>query len=215
MTSPERSAASSVAGAGAAEAPATDLDLPADLELRAKLRRMPGITVLTGGQTGVDTLAARAALAVGLPVHMVFPHGFGQEDGPLTPERRAELHGAVLHQLVSTGFAQRTWICVSLADVVLLLDPVGGDGCQETLRAADRLGRPLLDLTVRSSGVGGAVSGGDVGTAVRTFIRANGAQVLMIAGCRGSLLAGQVGAVRARLEEVAAALVECRDARPG
>ena len=219
MTSPERSAASSVAGAGAAEAPATDLDLdldlPADLELRAKLRRTPGITVLTGGQTGVDTLAARAALAVGLPVHMVFPHRFRQEDGPLTPERRAELHGAVLHQLVSTGFAQRTWICVSLADVVLLLDPAGGDGCQETLRAADRLGRPLLDLTVRSSGVGGAVSGGDVGTAVRTFIRANGAQVLMIAGCRGTLLAGQVGAVRARLEEVAAALVECRDARPG
>jgi hypothetical protein len=191
------------------------LDLPADLELRAELRRAPGITVLTGGQTGVDTLAARAALAVGLPVHMVFPHGFRQEGGQLTPERRAELHGAVLHQLVSTGFAQRTWTCVSLTDAVLLLDPAGGDGCQETMRAAGRLERPLLDLTERSSAVGGAASGGDVGAAVRTFLRVNGAQVLMIAGCRGSLLAGLVGAVRGRLEEVTAALLECRDARPG
>jgi hypothetical protein len=64
--------------------PPVDLDLHPDLELRAELRVTPGITVLTGGQTGVDTLAARAALSVGLPVHMVFPHGFRQEDGPLT-----------------------------------------------------------------------------------------------------------------------------------
>ena len=40
--------------------------------------------MLTGGQTGVDTAAARAALAAGLPVHLVFPCGFRQEDGPLT-----------------------------------------------------------------------------------------------------------------------------------
>jgi hypothetical protein len=45
---------------------------------------------------------------------------------------------------------------------------------------------------------------------VRTFIRENGTHVLMIAGCRGSLLAGradgQVANVRALLEEVATAL---------
>ncbi len=114
----------------------------ADLALRAALRPAPGVTVLTGGQTGVDTLAACAALGAGLPVHMVFPRGFRQEDGPLTPARRAELRGAVLHQLASTGFAQRTWTCVSLADAVLLVDPAGGEGCQETVRAADRLRAP-------------------------------------------------------------------------
>ncbi len=100
----------------------------ADPPLRDALRLAPGVTVLTGGQTGVDTLAARAALGAGLPVHMVFPRGFRQEDGTLTPARRASLRGAVLHQLASAGFAQRTWTCVSLADAVLLFDPAGGDG---------------------------------------------------------------------------------------
>ncbi|MGN6795876.1 MAG: YpsA SLOG family protein [Streptosporangiaceae bacterium] len=226
MTSQERSAATGGAGGTEAVQPAdleartelelhAELELNSDLELRAGLRVSPGITVLTGGQTGVDTLAARAALDVGLPVHMVFPHGFRQEDGPLTVERRAELHGAVLHQLASTGFAQRTWTCVSLADAVLLLDPAGGDGCQETIRAADRLERPLLDLTARSSGNGGVGGPGDVAASVRSFLNGNGARVLMIAGCRGSLLAGQVVAVRAVLDEVVAALAECQDALLG
>ncbi|MDR2986205.1 MAG: putative molybdenum carrier protein [Nocardiopsaceae bacterium] len=190
-----------------------DLDLQPDLELRAELRLTPAITVLTGGQTGVDTLAARAALSVGMPVHMVFPHGFRQEDGPLTAERRAELHGAVLHQLASSGFAQRTWTCVSLADAVLLIDPAGGNGCRETVRAADRLERPLLDLTGSSTGTGGSGSAGDVRSAVRSFISGNGAQVVMIAGCRGSLLAGQADGVHSLLEEVAAVLAECQDER--
>lgn len=200
MTSPESSDA--------------DEGVPGGRELRDELRVATGITVLTGGQTGVDTLAVRAALSAGLPVHVVFPHGFRQEDGPLTTERRADMHGAVLHQLASTGFAQRTWTCVSLADAVLLLDPAGGNGCRETVRAADRLERPLLDLTQRLTGKGASVDGGDVGSAVRTFLRENGTQVLMIAGCRGSLLASravdQVAEVRALLDEVAAALAPRR-----
>jgi hypothetical protein len=212
MTSPERSAADPGAGAPVAEPP-VELDLHSDLELRAALRVTPGLTVLTGGQTGVDTLAARAALAAGLPVHVVFPHGFRQEDGPLTAERRAELHGAVLHQLGSIGFAQRTWTCVSLADAVLLLDPAGGDGCQETARAAERLERPLLNLTGYPAAGGGTGRADETGSAVQAFLRQNGAQVLLIAGCRGSLLAGQVDSVRSRLEDVAAALAECQDQR--
>ncbi|HEX5188320.1 MAG TPA: putative molybdenum carrier protein [Streptosporangiaceae bacterium] len=170
-----------------------------DAELRAELRLTSGITVLTGGQTGVDTLAARAALAAGLPVHVVFPRGFRQEDGPLTPERRAGLRGAVLHELASTGFAPRTRACVRLADAVLLFDPAGGAGCEETVRVAGLLGRPLLDLT----------GSGAAGPAVLSFIRDNRAQVLMFAGCRGSQLAGQIDVVRAQVEQVAAALREC------
>jgi Circularly permutated YpsA SLOG family len=198
--------------------PRVELELHADLELRAELRLSPGITVLTGGQTGVDTLAARAALAAGLTVHMIFPHGFRQEDGPLTPERRAELHGAVLHQLGSAGFAQRTWTCVSLADAVILLDPAGGEGCQEAVRAASHLERPLLDLTARlspPSGAGRSGSAGAAAAAVTSFLSSNNAQVLMFAGCRGSLVADQADAVRDLLEDVTAALAERQDQRPG
>ena len=102
--------------------------------------------MLTGGQTGVDTAAARAALSAGLPVHLIFPRGLRQEDGPITADRRRGLRGAVLHELASGEFRHRTRTCVYLADAVILIDPAGGEGCRETQRAARDLGRPLLTL---------------------------------------------------------------------
>ncbi len=127
----------------------------------AALRAGPAPVVLTGGQTGVDTLAARAALAAGLPVHVAFPRGLRQEDGPVTPERLAGLRGAVLHELTAAEFAGRTWDCVGLADAVILIDPAGGAGCAETARAAAELSRPLLDLTEFAGGPPGAGRSGD------------------------------------------------------
>src|SRR5215472_2275833 len=115
-------------------------------ELRAGLHSTPGLCVLTGGQTGVDTIAAVGALRAGLPVHMLFPRGFLQEDGRLPMARRAEFVGATMYQLESPEFAYRTWTCTYLADAVALVDPAGGVGCRETVRAAHSLGRPLMAL---------------------------------------------------------------------
>ena len=149
--------------------------------LHGLVRTAPGLTVLTGGQTGVDTYAAVAALQAGLTVHLVFPAGFRQEDGPLTPARRRRFAGAILHELASDSFRYRTWTCAYLADAILLLDPAGGSGCGETVRAATRLGRPLL--TSRSGAL----------TAAQTtaFLTSTGARVLMVAGCRASVLASK------------------------
>jgi predicted Rossmann fold nucleotide-binding protein DprA/Smf involved in DNA uptake len=69
--------------------------------LRGLVRAGSGLTVLTGGQTGVDTYAALAALQAGLTVHLVFPAGYRQEDGPLTPARRRRFAGAIMHELPS------------------------------------------------------------------------------------------------------------------
>jgi Circularly permutated YpsA SLOG family len=137
--------------------------------------------VLTGGQTGVDTLAARAALGAGLPVHLVFPLGFRQEDGNLTAARRRALRGAALHQLGSASFAYRTQAVVYLSDAVLLLDPAGGDGCAQTALSAQRFGRPLISLAREP------VAGADVSA----WLGDTGCRVLAIAGCRASLLDGQ------------------------
>ncbi len=70
-----------------------------DQALAALVRGSAGLTLLTGGQTGVDTLAARAALRLRLPVMLIFPRGYRQEDGNLTPSRRRALRGADLHEL--------------------------------------------------------------------------------------------------------------------
>jgi hypothetical protein len=145
------------------------------------VRAAPGLAVLAGGQTGVDTLAARAALRGGLPVHLIFPRGFRQEDGRLTASRRGALGGASMHELGSDSFRYRTWTSVYLSDVVVLLDPAGGAGCAETARAAERLGRPLLTPAP------GGISSSDVAS----WLDDAGARVLMVAGCRASLIAAR------------------------
>jgi Circularly permutated YpsA SLOG family len=144
------------------------------------VRSQPGMAVLTGGQTGVDTLAARAALRAGLPVHLIFPKGYRQEDGSLTPSRRRALSGATLHALSSDSFRYRTWTSVYLCDAVILLDPAGGDGCRQTARAAQCLGRPLL-----------TPGAGVTSAEITDWLDETGARVLMLAGCRASRLASQ------------------------
>jgi predicted Rossmann-fold nucleotide-binding protein len=166
-------------------------------ELRRLVRTAPGLTVLTGGQTGVDTIAAQAALRAGLAVHLVFPLGLRQEDGSLTPARRRRLAGASVHELSSASFRSRTWACVDLADAVLLLDPAGGAGCRETARAALAIGRPLLE----------PAAGETTAAHVARWLAETATRVLMVAGCRASVLAAQAGAdggVRADVTEVIA-----------
>ncbi len=172
--------------------------------------------MLTGGQTGVDTAAAAAALSASLPVHLVFPLGFRQEDGPITPARRRALRGAVLHELASGEFRHRTRTCVALSDAVILIDPAGGEGCLETQRAARDLGRPLLTLAGKHGREPrrGPAGPGDIAA----WIERAQARVLMIAGCRGSLLAAagceRLAADQAALVVTAAGRVSRRAAGP-
>jgi predicted Rossmann-fold nucleotide-binding protein len=154
--------------------------------LRALVRAERGLTVLTGGQTGVDTIGAEAALRAGLAVHLVFPLRLRQEDGTLTPARRRRLAGATVHELASASFRDRTWTCVELADAVLLLDPAGGAGCRETAVAARAAGRPLLQ----------PAPGEADAPQIAHWLAEVAARVLMLAGCRASLLARQAGATR-------------------
>lgn len=174
-------------GPHAATARTADAARAEESQLRHLVRAAPGLSVLTGGQTGVDTDAAAAALRAGLRVHLVYPRGLRQEDGSLTAARRRRLTGAVVYELGSASFRYRTWTCAYLADAVLLLDPAGGSGCRETARAARRLGRPLL-RAVRPDELHSA--------AIEDWLAAAGARVLMVGGCRDSVLLRQPGADR-------------------
>jgi hypothetical protein len=167
------------------------------------VRATAGLTVLTGGQTGVDTYAALAGSRAGLTVHLVFPAGYRQEDGPLTPARRRRLGGAILHELPSASFRYRTWTCAYLADAVLLLDPAGGAGCRETARAATRLGRPLLSIR----------SGPPTAAQTAEWLASVGPRVLMVAGCRASVLAskGKGRGLRTELAQIMAGARQYHD----
>jgi hypothetical protein len=168
--------------------------------LRRDVRDDRGPVIVTGGQTGVDTYAARAALRAGLRVHLIFPAGLRQEDGPLTPSRRRALAGAAVHELRQPSFRYRTWTCVYVSDAVLLLDPAGGSGCRETARAARLLGRPLLTPELAAG-----------------WLAETQAQVVLVAGCRASVLAraGQGHGLRPQLAAFMAAARQRREARTG
>jgi hypothetical protein len=175
--------------------PGGDIGQERERRLAEAVRSRAGVCVLTGGQTGVDTAAAHAALAVGLDVHLVFPSGLRQEDGPLPAERRRDLAGAVLHELTSPGFGYRTWTCVYLADAIVLVDPAGGTGCRETVLAARSLGRPLLDAGLARASCSSEYPASSAPSPpaltperVATWLTEVGARVLMVAGCRGSQL---------------------------
>jgi hypothetical protein len=86
--------------------------------------------VITGGQTGADQAAWRAAKAFGIPTGGAMPLGFKTEDGP-RPEF-AEMYGAV--EMPTTSYASRTRQNVKDSDATLWLGETDSPGAKATLR---------------------------------------------------------------------------------
>ena len=95
------------------------------------------MTVISGGQTGVDRAALDAALALAVPVGGWCPLGRWAEDGPI-PARYP------LQETPSADPAQRTRWNVRDSDATLILSltpPAGGTALTADL--ARQLGRPV------------------------------------------------------------------------
>ena len=132
------------------------------------------LTLVSGGQTGVDRGALDAALARGTPCGGWCPAGRRAEDGPI-PDRYP------VKPLPERAYAARTRRNVRDSDATVIFHHgplVGGSGL--TAREARAAGRPLLTLDAARLDVRACTSRLD------RFVREHRVQVLNVAGPRAS-----------------------------
>lgn len=138
---------------------------------------MPLERLITGGQTGADLGALKAAKAHGMATGGMIPLGYLTEDGP-RPEF-AELYGLV--EMPTADYKARTEQNVRDADAVLWFGDTGSSGGKATLWACKGMGRPYL---VVEPGKGVRPS------EVAEWIGRRGFKTLMVAGNRESKAPG-------------------------
>jgi hypothetical protein len=142
------------------------------------------LTIVSGGQTGVDRAALDFAIEHGLPHGGWCPRGRLAEDGPI-PAR---------YQLVETPsrrYAQRTeWnVRDSDATVVFTMSRTATGGTALTLQVARRLGKPWLHLYARERGDSAAAPPAQVSKSAKllqAFLREHSVERLNTAGPRAS-----------------------------
>ncbi len=146
------------------------------------------LTVISGGQTGVDRAALDVALELGLGCGGWCPRGRRAEDGVL-PARYP------LRETSSDEYAQRTEWNVRDADATLIIaeGPLTG-GTAFTAQLARKLGKPLL-----------VVEAGSPGPAeIRRWLQERRVRIVNVAGPRERTRPGIYAKAAALLREVLA-----------
>lgn len=100
--------------------------------------------IISGGQTGADQGALRAAVTLGIPTGGWAPKGYLTETGPNFDLR--DVYGLMEHE-TSHDYAPRTKDNVQLADATLILGR-RSRGSNLTERLCQLLGKPFLWVTM-------------------------------------------------------------------
>lgn len=140
------------------------------------------LTIISGGQTGVDRAALDVAMERGMPCGGWCPAGRGAEDGPIDPRYP-------LRETPSADPAQRTeWNVRDSDGTLLLVSDAPSPGTELTHDVARRLGRPVFEARLD------VVIGPD---AFRRWLQIHNIRTLNVAGPRESESPGVYEAARA------------------
>lgn len=135
---------------------------------------MNALTIVSGGQTGVDRAALDAALAAGIPCGGWCPGGRMAEDGPIDARYP-------LTEIPGSGYIERTRANVAGSDGTLILhEGVLEGGTLQTRRFCAELGKPCLVIARESTDEAGAAA------EIAGFVARHGIRRLNIAGPRAS-----------------------------
>ena len=132
------------------------------------------LTIMSGGQTGVDRGALDASLSVGAPCGGWCPAGRKAEDGPIPAKYP-------LTELPGADYLARTRKNVEESDATLIITfgaPTGGT--KRTVEFCRRLRKPFLVIDAAATPVDEAVR------QVLEFAKGRGVQRLNVAGPRAS-----------------------------
>lgn len=99
----------------------------------ADAKKLPLVTIVSGGQTGADRAGLRAAREMGLRTGGWMPKGFRTEEGA-DPET-AQKYG--LQEMPTTGYKERTMANANMGDAtvafLLVNEPAMGNGTRKTV----------------------------------------------------------------------------------
>jgi Circularly permutated YpsA SLOG family/ATP phosphoribosyltransferase len=158
-------------------------------DLFERVRMAPGMTIVCGGQTGVNQVVCQVADELGFPCFVVLPRGGRTErtEG-IVRDGVDDFGRAWTVELGSDSYRHRTWTTVFLADGTVVWDFHHSDGSAEARRAAEMLERPVLDLAPLSDDA-------KLVEVVGRWMRTHAVRVVNVEGNRGSKLTEDEAAV--------------------
>ena len=137
------------------------------------IRRSPSPIVISGGQTGVDSLGLQAASALGLPCYAIMPKGCRRE---FEDKNSNSIILARTIELQSESYRFRTYANVYYSDITLIWDFCNSEGSKAAEDASVMLNR--FYIFVNETGINETVK----------IINKLQPKVINIAGNRGSIL---------------------------
>lgn len=99
------------------------------------------LTIISGGQTGVDQAALAVATDLGFPTGGTAPLGYRTDDGPM-PELLRDVYG--LQECAFYGYRPRTILNVLRADLTVWFGDPGSPWGWLTIGTAQQQHKPLL-----------------------------------------------------------------------
>lgn len=156
---------------------------------------MRPLKIISGGQTGVDQAALRAAFSLGLPTGGWAPQNWRTDDGPNLALR--DIYK--LRPANSLAYPYRTRKNIEDSDATLIVainhqEP----GCTLTRNVCGEISKPVLSFALTDQLELLDPTGRDVDLRITTFLRANNVRVLNCAGNREKTYPG----IGARAEEL-------------